>query len=247
MLVQVLLNLAVNARDAMPRGGRLVVETGEIAREGTRFAVLQVQDEGTGIDPAVLPRIFDPFFTTKEVGKGTGLGLATVFGVAQQHRGSVEVDGGLGRGATFRVLLPLSDETEEPPERAEGERPQGGNETILLVEDDDAVRIPMVEFLTQLGYHLLQARTGPEALQIQAPFDLVITDVVMPGGLSGLELGSRLLQQRPGSRIVYTSGYSPELTGLDLDLREGFNFLSKPFGLERLARTVRARLDDRVA
>ncbi len=242
MLVQVLLNLAVNARDAMPRGGRLLVDTTEVTLDGRRLALLQVQDEGTGIDPAVLPRIFDPFFTTKEVGKGTGLGLATVFGVAQQHGGSVEVDGGLGRGATFRVLLPLAAPGEKGEEPASQGRPPGGKETILLVEDDDPVRGAVVEFLGGLGYRLLQARTGAEALRITAPFDLVITDVVMPGGVSGFDLGRQLADLRPGARVIYTSGYTPDPPGPE-ELHEGRNFLSKPFSLEQLARTVRARLD----
>jgi signal transduction histidine kinase len=243
MLVQVLLNLVVNARDAMPRGGHLHVETAERTRDGRRFALLQVQDEGTGIDPAVLPRIFDPFFTTKEVGKGTGLGLATVFGVAQQHGGSVEVDGGFGRGATFRVLLPLAGPGETEAEPASHDRPTGGQETILLVEDDGPVRAAVVEFLGGLGYRLLQARTGAEALQIAAPFDLVITDVVMPGGVSGFDLGRQLAHRRPGARVIYTSGYTPDPPGPE-ELHEGRNFLSKPFSLDQLARTVRARLDE---
>ena len=243
MLVQVLLNLVVNARDAMPNGGRLRVETTELTHEGRRCALLQVQDEGTGIDPAVVPRIFDPFFTTKEVGKGTGLGLATVFGVAQQHGGSVEVDGGLGRGATFRVLLPLAGPEERLPEPPSAERPRGGKETILLVEDDDPVRGAVVEFLGGLGYHLLEARTGAEALLIAAPFDLVITDVVMPGGVSGFDLGRQLAERRPGARVVYTSGYTPD-PSQEEELQEGRNFLCKPFSLEQLARTVRVRLDE---
>ena len=171
MLVQVLLNLVVNARDAMPSGGRLRVETRELTHEGRRCALLQVQDEGTGIDPAVVPRIFDPFFTTKEVGKGTGLGLATVFGVAQQHGGSVEVDGALGRGATFRVLLPLAGPEEPLPEPPSAERPRGGKETILLVEDDDSVRGAVVEFLGGLGYQLLEARTGAQWRPSAGHFD----------------------------------------------------------------------------
>jgi signal transduction histidine kinase len=244
MLVQILLNLAVNARDAMPEGGRLIVETAELARDGTRFALLQVQDEGTGISPEVLPRIFDPFFTTKEVGKGTGLGLATVFGIAQQHGGAVEVDAGLGRGATFRILLPLATEAEESAQRGPVEKPRGGKESILLVEDDDAVRAPVVEYLSHLGYQVHQARTGAEAMQLTASFDLVITDIVMPGGVSGFELGRRLCQLRPGAKVVYTSGYTPELASRELELREGHDFLSKPFALEQLARTVRTRLDE---
>ncbi|HEX5042259.1 MAG TPA: ATP-binding protein [Candidatus Polarisedimenticolaceae bacterium] len=243
MLVQVLLNLAVNARDAMPRGGRLHVDTAERTQDGRRFALLQVQDEGTGIDPAIVPRIFDPFFTTKEVGKGTGLGLATVFGVAQQHGGSVEVDGGFGRGATFRVLLPLAATGENAAAPASEERPRGGQETILLVEDDDSVRAAVVEFLAGLGYRLLQARTGAEALKIAAPFDLVITDVVMPGGVSGFDLGRQLASRRSGARIIYTSGYTPDPPGPE-ELHEGRNFLSKPFSLDQLARTVRVRLDE---
>jgi len=141
------------------------------------------------------------------------------------------------------VLLPLAGpeaKVGEPPSR---ERLQGGHEAILLVEDDDAVRAAVVEFLGGLGYRLLQARTGADALQIAAPFDLVITDVVMPGGVSGFELGRQLADRRPGARIVYTSGYTPAASGPE-ELHEGRNFLSKPFSLEQLARTVRARLDE---
>ena len=155
----------------------------------------------------------------------------------------MEVDGALGRGATFRVLLPLAGPEEPLPEPPSAERPRGGKETILLVEDDDSVRGAVVEFLGGLGYQLLEARTGAEALRIAAPFDLVITDVVMPGGVSGFDLGRQLAERRPGARVVYTSGYTPD-PPQEEELQEGRNFLSKPFSLEQLARTVRARLDE---
>jgi two-component system cell cycle sensor histidine kinase/response regulator CckA len=231
MLVQVLLNLSINARDAMPQGGRLLVETDRVERDGRRWACLSVTDAGTGIAPEILPRIFDPFFTTKDVGKGTGLGLATVFGVAEQHGGHVEVDSVVRRGSTFRVLLPLLTPGARPGAATPEPKPRGGGETILLVEDDGAVRDTVVDFLRRLGYRVLEAATGTEALSLEERFDLVITDVVLPGGISGFELGSRLAERHPDLKILYTSGYSPALAGKEVDL-------AKPFALNRLALTL---------
>jgi two-component system cell cycle sensor histidine kinase/response regulator CckA len=249
MIAQVLLNLAVNARDAMPDGGTVLIATSATERDERRFARIDVSDHGAGIPPEVLPRIFEPFFTTKEVGKGTGLGLATVFGVVQEHGGTIEVDSAVGRGTTFRVLFPLHGSPERARERAAPEELRGGNETILLAEDERTVRAMIVDLLTPLGYRVLEAASGVEAIEIveghDGAIDLVVTDLVMPGGVSGLELGRRLAASHPRTKVIYTSGYSTEIAGNRGELVEGVNFLSKPFSPRQLARLVRERLDER--
>jgi CheY-like chemotaxis protein len=248
MLDMVLLNLAVNARDAMADGGTLSIETSAEPREGRRFARLDVRDTGRGIPPDVLPRIFEPFFTTKEVGKGTGLGLATAFGVVREHGGTIDVESDVGRGTLFQVWLPLSEETAAAPAGARAGALRGGTETLLVVEDEPAVRALMNNLFRRLGYTVLLATSGVEALDVvrthDGPIALVLTDIVMPGGISGLELGQRLAALRPDTRLVYTSGFSTELAGNRDDLIEGVNFVAKPFSPWELARVIRQRLDE---
>jgi len=258
MIDQVLMNLAVNARDAMPRGGSLTIETdaGPLDPSHPRFrrdesdrsfVRIVVRDVGCGIAPDVLPRIFEPFFTTKKPGRGTGLGLATVFGIIDQHAGWIEVESQLGRGTTFRVFLP---EATEPRLRT-ASTPSGardGGETILLVEDDAIVRASMHKILAHYGYLVVEATMGPEALQrweeAEGKIDLVLTDLVMPGGMDGHELASRLMARRHDLRVIYASGYSPDFAGRDLPLRQNERFLAKPVTAEKLLRTVRACLEE---
>jgi PAS domain S-box-containing protein len=259
MLDQVLLNLGVNARDAMPGGGQVVVETfrmefdeeaasqSEDIRPGS-FVCLSVSDNGCGIPPEVQSKIFEPFFTTKEVGKGTGLGLATVFGIVKQHRGWINVYSEVGQGTTFRIYLPrLADPSEmKPPEPISTTLP-GGKETILLVEDGSSLRKMLNLSLSHLGYQVLEASDGMEALAVwnahRDEIQLVLTDMVMPGGMNGIELGAHLLKEDPKVKVIYASGYSAEVAGKDFPLKEGVNFLNKPFQSAKLAQTVRAMLD----
>jgi PAS domain S-box-containing protein len=261
MIDQILLNLVVNARDAMPRGGKIIIETtaaefNEVtaaqtvqARPGL-FACLSVSDTGGGIPPEILPRIFEPFFTTKEVGKGTGLGLATIFGIVQQHQGWINVQSELGRGTTFRVYLPRQTTAADTEFfwSSPASMP-GGRETILLVEDELAVRSSVRIALTRLGYRVLEAADGEEALalwkQHQDEVRLLLTDLVMPGEINGKDLAGQLLQQNPQLKVIYASGYSAEVAGTDLLLEERVNFLSKPFKADELAQTIRNRLDER--
>ena len=261
MMDQILMNLTVNARDAMPKGGSLTIETSGIvidedsaaqqahARPGS-FACLSVTDTGCGIPPEILSRIFEPFFTTKEIGKGTGLGLATVFGIVQQHQGWITVYSEPGRGATFRIYLPRLtaplDKTIIWPALSDT---RGGSETILLVEDDSSLRTAVQKILVRLGYRVLEASTGAEALEIwnqhRATIRLLLTDLVMPGGVTGIELAAQLLQQEPKLKVIYASGYSAKAAGRDFPLEEGVNFLPKPFEAHNLAQTVRKCLDKR--
>jgi PAS domain S-box-containing protein len=259
MIDQILLNLVVNARDAMPKGGQIIIETSAVefdeimaaqtaqARPGS-FACLSVSDTGSGIPPEILPRIFEPFFTTKEVGKGTGLGLATVFGIVQQHQGWINVYSEVGRGTIFRVYLPRQTKTSDT-EFIWSSRASvpGGSETLLLVEDDFAVRKAVRKALSRLGYRVLEADTGGDALAVwkqhRDEIRLLLTDLVMPEGMNGKELAQQLLQQNPKLKVIYASGYSVEVAGKDLVLEEGVNFLNKPFQIHKLAHAVRHRLD----
>jgi two-component system, cell cycle sensor histidine kinase and response regulator CckA len=259
MMDQVLMNLAVNSRDAMPGGGQLAIETSAVefdelaaaqsppARPGS-FVCLRVSDTGCGISPENLPRIFEPFFTTKDVGKGTGLGLAVIHGIVQQHQGWIHVDSEAGRGTTFRIFLPCLPEIPA----AKSALPvttamRGGHETILLVEDDPFVRASLHGTLSQLGYRVVVAVNGVEALEVWKQhgdeIQLVLTDLVMPGGMNGKELCERLLKDNPKLRVIYTSGYSTAVAGKDLLLKEDVNFLAKPFQARKLAQTIRTRLD----
>jgi len=260
MLEQLLMNLVVNSRDAMPTGGTLTIETSLAefdahnlsynpeAQPGS-FVCLRVCDTGCGIPPEVLPRIFEPFFTTKDVGKGTGLGLATVYGIVQQHHGWVTVETEAGQGTTFRIYIPrLREPRPLPPVPPPVSTMSAGSETILLVEDEASLRTLAKKILVRLGYNVLEAASGVKALAIWAEnreaISLVLTDLVMPDGLSGLELAEQLRRDKPGIKIIYTSGYSAETAGKDFPLQEGVNFLSKPFVPQRLTAMIRQTLDN---
>ncbi|MEK7707472.1 MAG: PAS domain S-box protein, partial [Verrucomicrobiota bacterium] len=259
MMEQVLLNLTVNARDAMPRGGQLYIgisveDIGTLhtsrhpdAHPG-QFVCLTVTDSGTGIPPEILGRIFEPFFTTKEVGKGTGLGLATVYGVVKQHQGWIEVESELGRGATFRVYLPPADKSVEDNEEAAAEIVvRGGNETILVVEDEPPVRELVCSLLKGHGYRVLGAESGVRALEVwrdhKDEIALLLTDVVMPDQINGRELAEKLWAERPGLKVIFTSGYSSDVVGKDWVLRHGLRYVQKPYHPRKLALAVRDCLD----
>jgi CheY-like chemotaxis protein len=259
MLDQVLMNLCVNARDAMPEGGRLVIETAGVdldelavaqtvqARPGS-FVRLSVSDNGGGIPPEILPQIFEPFFTTKPVGKGTGLGLATVFGIVQQHQGWINVYSELGRGSTFRIYLPrLAGHVAPKSAPPELVAMLGGHETILLAEDDPALRLAVRKALSQLGYRILEAPTGVKALEVwresRDEISLLLTDLVMPDGMTGKDLAERILQEDPKMKVIYMSGYSADVVGRDFPMLEDVNFLTKPFQTSKLAQTIRNHLD----
>ncbi len=258
MLDQVVMNLCLNARDAMPSGGTLELSTGRAdfagpstihpeARPGA-FLAFAVRDTGTGMDAATRQRIFEPFFTTKESGKGTGLGLATVFGIVQQHRGWIEVESTPGHGSTFRVLLPFAAESapaETPPARSKPP-PAAGRETILLVEDDAVARQTISLTLRRDGYQVLESQNVAEALVLwhehRARIAALITDIVMPGGRNGLELAHELHAEHPALSIVLTSGYSDD-AARTMPAVEGAVYLSKPFDYETLIEALHASLD----
>ncbi len=263
MVEQVLLNLAVNARDAMPRGGQLsvriaIVDVNEShvqrqpeARIG-RFACVSNTDTGCGIPPENLSRIFEPFFTTKEVGRGTGLGLATVYGIIKQHQGWVEVESAPGKGSTFRVFLPFVGAAEVAAERPTTSfSVRGGNETILLVEDEKPVRELVARILEKHGYMVLQAANGAEAVDLwhanKDHVQLLLTDLIMPGAVNGRELAETLWTDRPDLKVIFSSGYSADVVGKDFKLESEVNFLQKPYHPQTLAVTVRRCLDGKPA
>ena len=259
MMEQVLMNLAVNAGDAMPNGGQLFIETTEkVVDEASseshpdlspgRYVCLSIRDTGTGIPAAVLPKIFDPFFTTKEVGKGTGLGLATVFSIVKQHRGSIEVSSRVGQGTHFQILLPAS---ADAPAKPAGDpikaKLLGGSECILLVEDERAVRAMFCAMLKRCGYQVLEAANGVEACQLwtihRDQVAMLLTDLIMPGGISGRQLAQRLREDKPQLKIIFTSGYSADIAGQEVNQLDGEKFLAKPFQPHQLMETVRQVLD----
>ncbi len=254
---QVIINLVVNARDAMPEGGQLFVETSPIEIDGSYAAIrpglkpgsyvmLAVSDNGTGMDAATQARIFEPFFTTKEPGKGTGLGLATVYGIVKQCEGDVHLYSEPGEGTTFKILLPRSGARADlKPADGAGERSRGGSETILVVEDEEAVRSLIRSSLSLRGYTVIEASDGAEALAVQAtvkgPIHLAICDMVMPL-MNGPEVAARLGYLRPDTKVLFISGYA-EKSVLRRGLSQGAAFLHKPFGLDALAIKVREVLD----
>jgi PAS domain S-box-containing protein len=258
MVEQIAMNLAVNARDAMPNGGQVFITTSleTIQRAATpmdperrdgEFVCLSFRDTGTGMDTQILSHIFEPFFTTKAVGKGTGLGLSTVFGIVRQHHGWLDVESKPNQGATFRVYFPASRQPAEKTEAVTDGALSGGRETVLVAEDEDALRGMVVQVLRIQGYTVLEAASGVDALQVweqaRRPVDLLLTDMVMPGGIMGSELAERLSSQSPLLKVIYTSGYSPGMAGRDASLLEGRNFLPKPYSIGKLAQFVRACLD----
>lgn len=258
-LEQVLLNLGTNARDAMPRGGRLTILATEEefsperaalhpeAKPGT-YVCLSVKDTGCGIPPEIRDRIFEPFFTTKGAGKGTGLGLATVYAIVKQHGGWIEVSSVLDEGTTFSIHLPASSGGAEPA-LIEVPTTAGQGETILIVEDEPSVRDLTSRILQNHGYRVFTAGSGPEAIQLPAEtmkqVDLLLTDMVMPGGMSGRELADSLASTHPQQVVLYCSGYAPEFTGMNLAESEGLHFLSKPFSPRQLLHAVRTCLDEK--
>ena len=258
MIEQVITNLCVNARDAMPNGGTLTLASGEAvidehykkthseAQIG-RFVTLRVTDTGRGMDEGTLKRIFEPFFTTKEVGKGTGLGLAIVYGVVAQHRGWVEVRSAVGKGSTFEVFLPASLTPDGIGSRPACPPVAGGHEIILLVEDEAAVRQIIRACLQRYGYRIVEAESGIKALEIweeqAGRIDLLFTDMIMPEGLNGLQLAERLRAKKPALKVIIASGYNAEKTQPPDANSVGFRYLGKPFEVQTLAATVRAALD----
>jgi CheY-like chemotaxis protein len=255
-LEQIIMNLAVNARDAMPRGGRLTIETENVdmdeayvrghpvARAG-RYAMLAVSDTGIGMDAKTQARIFEPFFTTKEPGKGTGLGLATVYGIVKQSGGFIWLYSEPGHGTSFKIYLPRVD---EPVETSQAAVPEvsGGTETLLVVEDVPAVRVVARQMLERQGYTVLEAPDAETALRIAAKHEgainLLLTDVVMPD-VSGRELADQLGRLRPQIKVLYMSGYTDDAIVRHGVLQEGIAYLQKPFTPDSLARKVRSVLD----
>jgi two-component system cell cycle sensor histidine kinase/response regulator CckA len=261
---QVIINLAVNARDAMPEGGKLVIRTANVSESQSRalgnqhlppaeYVLIEVSDTGTGMTPEVMLKIFEPFFSTKEIGRGTGLGLSTVYGIVKQTGGYIFPESEPGRGTIMRVYLPryieAITEAEAEPEKIERrpEKPKDltGQGTVLLVEDEDAVRSFAARALGQRGYNVLQATTGVEALEVfarhQGEVDLVVSDVVMPE-MDGPTLFEKLRRQRPDLKVIFISGYAEDAFRQHLAENEDFMFLQKPFDLKELAAAVKAAL-----
>jgi len=255
---QVVMNLAVNARDAMPDGGKLTVQTANVDLDtaytrqhpGSRigsYVMLRVTDTGTGIDPEIQAQIFEPFFTTKERDKGTGLGLATVYGIVKQSGGYIAVDSEKGKGASFSVYLQRVEETAAHPDLS-NDLPASvrGSETILLVEDESSLRKLADMFLRDSGYQVLTAENGAQALQVArqhaGPIHLLLTDVVMPG-INGRVLAERLAPSQPAMKILYMSGYTDSFIAGHGVLEAGAHLMHKPFTEETLTRKVREMLD----
>ena len=256
-LEQVLMNLAVNARDAMPSGGRLLIETADVGPDDVSLQVpgmeapgahvmLSVTDSGAGMSTEVRERIFEPFFTTKELGRGTGLGLATVYGIVKQHGGNIIVASEPGKGTMFRIFLPV---TAEPGPQQEAE-PSGplpeGVETILVVEDDELVRNLIQEVLAPLGYRVLTTATGDEAVKASDSFpgsvDLLLTDVVMPG-MNGRQLAEVMRTKRPGIKVLFMTGYTQDALSTQGILEPGVALIHKPLRAGTLTRQIRQVLD----
>jgi two-component system, cell cycle sensor histidine kinase and response regulator CckA len=255
LVEQVIMNLAVNARDAMPDGGRITIETERVTLNGPQlqtqdlqlkpgeYVMLAVTDTGLGMDEKTRSRIFEPFFTTKEPGKGTGLGLSTVHNIVTQCQGYMRVYSELGHGTTFKIYFPLVQARGESPQEAEQDDYPGGTETILLVEDEQALRAAATEFLETKGYRVLAAADAAQAFRLcesENEIDLLLTDMVMPG-MRGIDLARILLDRHPTTRVIFMSGFTGSV--LREDLGSGSAFLQKPFSLQRLAHTIRQVLE----
>ncbi len=258
---QVLVNLVLNARDAMPMGGHLGIETSNVELDEERIAterltldlgayvMLGIRDTGSGMDAETRDRVFEPFFTTKARGKGTGFGLPTVYGIVDQSGGAISMDTAPGRGTSIRIYLPVTASEEEPERYAAAAPPKltdGGTETLLLVEDNDAVRELAVHALRKRGYTVHEARNAEEAIEwslnSRIKPNLLVTDVVMPG-LSGPNLAARLLQENPRLKVLYMSGYTDDATAVHGAFWGGVPLLQKPFTPAQLAERVRMALD----
>jgi PAS domain S-box-containing protein len=259
MLEQVLINLAVNARDAMPQGGTLLVKVSREQIDETYVGLnpqalpgdyncISVSDTGCGIPPEVLPRIFEPFFTTKGVGKGTGLGLGTVYGIVKQHYGWLTVYSEIGRGTAFRIYLPAVPAGTDRPAEPAAPAVKRGQETILVVEDEATLRALIRQVLEHYGYTVIEAGTGRAALEAwrkhAGGIDLLLTDIIMPDHMTGFELAQMLQAGQPTLPAIFSSGYCAEVVGKDVQLEEGRNFLQKPYPLLKLVHTVRTALDN---
>ena len=254
MIEQVLLNLAVNSRDAMPRGGRLIIRTTAVtidpyqARHNPeamagRYVSLTFSDTGCGIAPEIMGRIFEPFFTTKELDRGTGLGLATVYGIIKQHQGWITVQSRLGEGTTFQIHLPSCDAKGEALQRVPGEQKVlGGTETILVVEDETPLLKLMHHILESQGYKVLDSTNGRQALQVweehRKRIDLLLTDLILPDGMAGTELARILQEAKPGLKVLYTSGYDADRLAKEFPDGATINLVQKPFHARKLSEMV---------
>jgi len=253
---QVLLNLVVNARDAMPNGGDLLIETADVSQDDDRlfhgkdtpgdYVMVAISDTGCGMSAEVSDRIFEPFFTTKDQGEGTGLGLSTAYAIVEQNGGRIAVTSEPGKGSTFKVYFPRVDVGAETHAGAQTHDPAGAQETVLVVEDEEMVRNLAVKLLDHRGYQVLSASSGAEALALvehhEGPIDLLLTDVVMPH-MDGRELADRALDRRPGMKVLYTSGYTKNLISQHGVRSEDVSFIAKPYSLGTLAARVREVLD----
>jgi CheY-like chemotaxis protein len=252
------MNLAVNARDVMPNGGQLTIQTRNVELDGSYFerhgrdrrgphVVLTVSDTGCGMNSDTQSHVFEPFFTTKEQDKGTGLGLATVYGIVKQSDGDIWVDSEPGHGASFKIYLPRVDQAPPPPKQGSRIRPRAATETVLLAEDSDPVRRLLREILRKAGYVVLEARNGAEALAVSGKFDgaidLLVTDMVMPQ-MSGRELAAHLSPKRPAMKVLFMSGYTEEAIVRHGALAPGTAFLEKPFTPASVVGRVRELLDE---
>jgi CheY-like chemotaxis protein len=251
------LNLALNARDAMPDGGKLTLETDNVnldenyARANSdvqpgSYVLVAVSDTGTGIPAAIRDRVFEPFFTTKGVGKGTGLGLSMVYGFVKQSGGHIKIYSEVGHGTTIKLYLPRSCDLDAAADVAPSVPIEGGHETILVVEDDPLVRVFVTTQLETLGYTTLATSNGPEALRMieeGAAFDLLFTDVIMPGGMNGRQLAEEALKRRPSLKVLFTSGYTDDAIVHHGRLDPGVLLLAKPYRKSDLAHMVRAALN----
>jgi CheY-like chemotaxis protein len=259
-LENVLINLAVNARDAMPDGGRLTIETANASLDEAyvaefpepitpgQYVMIAVADTGSGMSPQTMARVFEPFFTTKEAGKGTGLGLSHVYGFVRQSGGHVRIYSELDHGTTVKVYLPSAESDAHPTDNRSraAKSVDGGSESILVVEDDDALRAYSVGILQELGYQVQAAASGPRALELAAAtsFDLLFTDVVLPDGMTGRALAEEARRRRPHLKVLFTTGYTRNAVVQHGRLDPGVRLLSKPFTFTDLASKVRALLDE---